>query len=156
MIVPVEVVTSLLWYASIYLSLQSGVDLAAVLAALGASADTLARLPSPEAGYHAIAFILYKVFSPVRHAMSLAISSVVVARLERTRPGYLRTSGDLAREGRERGREGIENVRERYDDAKEKFDGKKEIFKDMMESERKEMKERLERLEKLYQQRRRR
>ena len=154
-IVPVEVVTSVMWYASIYLSLQSGLDMVAVLEALGASEATVARLPSAEAGYHAIAFILYKVLSPVRHGVSLAISSVVVARLERTRPGYLRTSGELAKEGRERGREGMENAKERYDDAKEKFDDKKEIFKDKMESEKKEMKERLERLEKLYQQRKR-
>lgn len=63
-----------------------------MLERLGASEEMVARLPSAEAGYHALAFICYKVISPVRHGLSLAISSLVVARLERTRPGYLRTS----------------------------------------------------------------
>ena len=40
-----------------------------------------------------------------------------------TVPGRaLRTSGDLAREGRVCGLEGMENVKKRYEDAKEKFE----------------------------------
>ena len=50
----------------------------------------------------------------------------VVSRLDRTRPGYLRTSGDLAREGRVCGLEGMENVKKRYEDAKEKFEEQKQ------------------------------
>ena len=56
-----EVATSIFWYTSIYLSLQSGLDIVALLESLGASEATLAKLPSAEAGYHAIAFICYKV-----------------------------------------------------------------------------------------------
>merc|ERR1712112_329182 len=106
--------------------------------------------------------ICYKVISPLRHGIVLAISSVLVTRLEKTRPGYLRTSGQLAQEGKERGREGVdyvkarsedakeryeehkEDLRERYEDAMERYGGKKEEMKD-------DMKERMERLNKLYQ-----
>ena len=99
------------------------------------------------------------MISPLRYGMSLAISSVVVTRLEKTRPGYLRTSGQLAQEGKEgvdyakaksedakeRYEERREDMRERYEDAKERYEGdKKDEMKD-------EMKERMERLNKLYQ-----
>lgn len=165
-IIPVEVATSIFWYGSIFFSLQAGLDIAALLESLGASEATLAKLPSSEAGYHALTFICYKVISPLRHGISLAISSVVVARLEKTSPGYLRTSGQLAQEGKERSKEGVdyvkaksedakeryeehrEDLRERYEDAKERYEDKKEEMKD-------EMKERMERLNKLYQSKKR-
>ena len=61
-IIPVEVALSIFSYGSIYLCLQSGLDIVALLESLGASEATLAKLPSAEAGYHALAFICYKVF----------------------------------------------------------------------------------------------
>ena len=60
-IIPVEVATSIFWYSAFYLTLQSGFDIIALLESMGASEATLAKLPSAEAGYHALAFILYKV-----------------------------------------------------------------------------------------------
>ena len=56
-----EVALSILSYGSIYISLQSGLDIVSLLKSLGASEATLAKLPSAEAGYHALAFICYKV-----------------------------------------------------------------------------------------------
>ena len=61
-IIPVEVATSIFWYGSIFFSLQAGLDIAALLESLGASEATLAKLPSSEAGYHALTFICYKVY----------------------------------------------------------------------------------------------
>ena len=181
-IIPVEVATSIFWYSAFYLTLQSGFDIIAMLESMGASEATLAKLPSAEAGYHALAFILYKVsqselhflindsvtelstqvISPLRHAISLAISSVVVARLESTRPGYLRTSSQLAQEGKERGKEGVdyvkaksEDARERYeerrDDLRERYEDAKERYEDRREEMKDDIKERMERLNKLYQ-----
>ena len=71
-----EVATSIFWYSSIYLSLQSGLDIVALLESLGASEATLAKLPSAEAGYHALAFICYKVsfFSPYLFELNLNVS----------------------------------------------------------------------------------
>ena len=103
-----------------------------------------------------------QVISPLRHAISLAISSVVVARLESTRPGYLRTSSQLAQEGKERGKEGVdyvkaksEDARERYeerkDDLRERYEDAKERYEDRREEMKDDIKERMERLNKLYQ-----
>merc|ERR1712226_1172192 len=96
---------------------------------------TLSHIPSAEAGYHALAFIIYKVISPLRHGLSLAVSSVVVVTLEKTWPGYLKTSGDLAKESRKR----VERAKEKYEEAwkmfadqkvKEKFGDKQEEIRD--------------------------
>jgi len=136
-IIPVEVGTSVLWYASIYLSLQSGLDIVGLLEQVGAGEATLARLPSAEAGYHALAFICYKVISPLRHGLSLAISSVVVAKLEKSRPGYLKTSGQLNQGARDMYDNRKDLMDKMYDDAWEKYADKKDNFKEMY-SERKD------------------
>merc|ERR1712013_133074 len=131
-IIPVEVATSIFWYSAFYLTLQSGFDIIALLESMGASEATL------------------------------AISSVVVARLESTRPGYLRTSSQLAQEGKERGKEGVdyvkaksEDARERYeerrDDLRERYEDAKERYEDRREEMKDDIKERMERLNKLYQ-----
>ena len=121
-IIPVEISTSLIWYGSIYITLKSGVDLVDVLTQIGVSEQTLGKLPSAEGnyGYHALAFLCYKVISPIRHGLSLAISAALVTRLNKTRPGYLRTSSSIAKEAKETG----EEIREKYDEKVAEGKGK--------------------------------
>jgi len=141
-IIPVEIVTSVGWYAAIFLSLKSGVDIIEILTNMGVSQQTLDRLPAAggDAGYHALTFICYKAISPLRHGISLGISAGVVAKLEDTRPGYLKTSSDIVQDAKEtgedikekynervaEGREKVEDMktkaREKRDDMKEKYD----------------------------------
>ena len=75
-----------------------------------------------DAGYHGLSFICYKVISPVRHGLSLAISAAIVKRLETTRPGYLKTSSEIAKEAKET----KDDLKEKYDEkvaeSKEKYD----------------------------------
>merc|ERR1711915_940347 len=103
-IIPVEIGTSIIWDAGIFLSLKSGVDLVNILSSIGVSEENLAKLPAAggDAGYHALAFVCYKIISPIRHGLSLGISAAVVSGLEKTRPGYLRTSSSIAQEAREK------------------------------------------------------
>merc|ERR1719300_1471038 len=156
-IIPVEVVTSVMWYGGFFLMLKSGVDIVQLLTNIGVSEQTLSKLPAAggDAGYHALAFICYKVISPIRHGLSLAISAALVARLETTNPGYLKTSANIAKEARETGDdfkekygemksmavEKKEDLKEQYDemksiakekrdDLKEQYDGMKSIAKE--------------------------
>ena len=96
-----------------------------------------------DAGYHALTFICYKVISPVRHGLSLAISAAIVARLEKTNPGYLKTSSQIAKEAKETGDDlkdkynvKVAEGRERYDEmrsrAKETSDDFKEKYNEKM------------------------
>ena len=75
-----------------------------------------------DAGYHGLSFICYKVISPVRHGLSLAISAAVVKRLETTRPGYLKTSSEIAKEAKETKSDLKEKYDEKVADSKEKYD----------------------------------
>jgi len=114
-IIPVEVVTSVMWYGAIFLSLKSGVDIVQILSSIGVSEQTLRKLPAAggDAGYHALAFLCYKLISPVRHGLSLAISAGLVTRLESTRPGYLKTSSNIVKDAKETG----EDLKEKYQDT---------------------------------------
>merc|ERR1719419_634066 len=138
-IIPVEVVTSVMWYGGFFLMLKSGVDIVQLLTNIGVSEQTLSKLPAAggDAGYHALAFICYKVISPIRHGLSLAISAALVARLEATNPGYLKTSANIAKEARETGDDLKEKyhekksiAKEKRDDLKEQYDGMKSIAKE--------------------------
>jgi len=123
-IIPVEIGTSVVWYGAIFLSLKSGVDLVEILTNIGVSKETLGKLPDAggDYGYHALTFVCYKVISPIRHALSLAITAGVVSGLQKTRPGFLPTSSYIAKEARETG----EDLREKYGDrvaeGREKID----------------------------------
>merc|ERR1712096_262049 len=119
-IIPVEISTSLIWYGSIYIT------------------QTLGKLPSAEGnyGYHALAFLCYKVISPIRHGLSLAISAALVTRLNKTRPGYLRTSSSIAKEAKETG----EEIREKYDEKVAEGKGKMDELKSKAEEKTTEVK----------------
>ena len=95
-----------------------------LLTTMGVSEDTLLKLPDVNGvyGYHALAFLCFKVISPVRHGLSIAISAAVVSRLEKTRPGYLKTSSSIAKEARDTGDEMREKYEEKVIEGKEKMD----------------------------------
>ena len=76
------------------------------------------------AGYHALTFICYKVISPVRHTVSLAISAGLVKRMERTRPWYFKTSSDIVKEAKETGGDVKEIYNEKVAESKEKYNEK--------------------------------
>merc|ERR1719153_1999427 len=134
-IIPVEAVTSVLWYGSIYIALRSGVDIGDLLTTLGIPED---KLPSSGggAGYHAITFFCYKIISPLRHTLSIGITGAIVTGLNKTRPGYLRTSSSIAHDAREAGADMMEKYDDKLAEGKEMYREKvaegKEIYEDKM------------------------
>ena len=65
-----------------------------------------------DTGYHALAFICYKVISPFRHTFSLAISAAIVSWLDKTRPAYMRTSSSFSKDARDTGEDMVEKKAE--------------------------------------------
>ena len=98
-IIPVDLGTSAIWYGAIFLTLKSGVDLVEVLSSLGVSEKTLEKLPSAgvDNGYHALTLLCYNVITPIRLTVSIAVSAALVSRLNKTQPGYLKTSSRIAK-----------------------------------------------------------
>ena len=110
-----------------------------------------------DAGYHALAFICYKVISPVRHGLSLAISAGLVTRLEATRPGYLKTSSNIVKDAKETGedlkekyQEKVAEGKEKYDDLKAKANEKREDLKTMSDDIKSKAKEKRDDLKEKY------
>merc|ERR1719470_402462 len=145
-IIPVEAGTSVIWYGAIFVSLKSGVDIVDLLLTIGVSENTLAKLPSAggDYGYHALAFVCYKVISPLRHLISLGISGALVSRLEKTRPGYLRTSSSIAKEARETGEDMKEKYDEKVAEGRERMDELKIKYDEKVAEGRERMEERME------------
>eukprot|EP00092_Neocalanus_flemingeri_P015659 GFUD01016948.1.p1 GENE.GFUD01016948.1~~GFUD01016948.1.p1 ORF type:complete len:257 (-),score=84.37 GFUD01016948.1:56-826(-) len=145
-IIPVEITTSLVWYGSIFISLKSGVDLVEILTNMGVSEEVLGKLPDAGGnyGYHAITFVCYKVISPIRHGLSLAISAALVTRLNKTYPGYLRTSSSIAKEARETGEEIKDKAREKGEEIKDKARERGEEMKDRYDEKLAEGKEKMD------------
>jgi len=139
-IIPVEIGTGVMWYGGIFIMLKSGVDIVQILDSAGVSESTLSKLPNAggEAGYHALAFICWKVISPIRHTVSLGITAAVVSWLEKTRPGYLKTSSSIARDAREKG----EDIREIYEEKKAEGKEKMDELKIRAQESREDMKDR--------------
>jgi len=139
-IIPVEIGTSVFWYGAIFISLKSGVDIVHILTNIGVSEATLGKLPNAggDTGYHALAFICYKVISPIRHTISIGITAGIVSWLNKTRPGYLRTSSSLARDARDRG----EDIRDKYEEKKAEGMDKMVEFKSRARESRDDFKDR--------------
>ena len=73
----------------------------------------------------------------MRHGLSLAISAAVVKRLDTTRPGYLKTSSEIAKEAKEtrddlkeKYDEKVAESREKYDEMKLKASEKRDDLKE--------------------------
>ena len=88
------------------------------------------------------------MISPIRHGLSLAISAGLVARLESTRPGYLKTSSNIVKEAKETSddlkekyHEKVAEGKERYDEMKNKAQEKRDEMKNKAQEKRDDIKE---------------
>ena len=138
-IIPVEIGTSIIWYGTIFISLKSGMDIVHLLESVGVSETALAKLPiaGGEAGYHALAFVCYKVISPISHTISIGITAAVVSWLQKTRPGFL-TSSSIAKDAKEKG----EDMREMYEEKKAEGKERMDELKMRAQESREDMKDR--------------
>ena len=65
-LIPVHVATSIIWYGGFYALCKSGVDVGAIMQALGASDAYVEKLSQSSMGYLALAYACYKIATPAR------------------------------------------------------------------------------------------
>ncbi|KAH8265080.1 hypothetical protein KR038_011255 [Drosophila bunnanda] len=70
-LIPVHVVTSLGWFGGFYYLSKSGVDVPALLQYLHLSENIIQKVQSSHMGHYAIAYLCYKVATPLRYALTL-------------------------------------------------------------------------------------
>jgi hypothetical protein len=65
-LVPVHVVTSIVWFGGFYVMCKTGVDVVAILKVCGLSEQYLEKLQNSDVQYYALAYACYKVATPAR------------------------------------------------------------------------------------------
>ncbi|XP_061188054.1 uncharacterized protein LOC133196137 [Saccostrea echinata] len=80
----VEVLTSIFWYGLFYIIVRCGVDVISLLEKLGLSETMMKPFHSSGLGDYLLAFLLYKLISPIRYAVTLGGTGYII-RLMRKR-----------------------------------------------------------------------
>lgn len=96
------------WKLSFFL--RSGVDIPALLESVHFSESTIASLRDSSMGHVAIAYLCYKIATPLRYTVTLGGTTVTIKYLSQW--GYIRPVPSKAK------------LRQMYDDQKAKFHGK--------------------------------
>ncbi|XP_073829104.1 protein FAM210A-like [Musca autumnalis] len=87
-LIPVHVVTSAGWLGGFYYLSQSGVDVPAVLQYLHLSETIIEKVQGSSLGHWAIAYLCYKVATPLRYAITLGGTTISIKYL--VQAGYIK------------------------------------------------------------------
>uniref|UniRef100_A0A146LGA8 Protein FAM210A n=1 Tax=Lygus hesperus TaxID=30085 RepID=A0A146LGA8_LYGHE len=73
-LIPVHVVTSCMWFGAFFYTAQSGFDIAGAIEFLNLSEETMDKVrhsANSTAGHLTLAYLLYKIFTPLRYTVTL-------------------------------------------------------------------------------------
>lgn len=70
-LVPVHLVSSAFFFGGFYYAASSGLDIVAIMEALHFSESVVSTVRDSSAGFIALAYALYKIFTPVRYTVTL-------------------------------------------------------------------------------------
>ncbi|XP_055371096.1 protein FAM210A [Condylostylus longicornis] len=87
-LIPVHLVTSAGWFFSFYLLSKSGVDIPTFLEYLRVSDSMIDKVRESDMGHYAIAYLCYKLATPLRYAVTLGGTTVSIRYLVRL--GYIK------------------------------------------------------------------
>ncbi|XP_067637239.1 protein FAM210A [Eurosta solidaginis] len=80
-LIPVHVVTSIGWFGGFYYMSKSGVDIPLLLEHMHLSENIVERFRNSSMGHYAIAYLCYKVATPLRYAVTLGGTTVSIKYL---------------------------------------------------------------------------
>uniref|UniRef100_A0A1B0FYA1 Uncharacterized protein n=1 Tax=Phlebotomus papatasi TaxID=29031 RepID=A0A1B0FYA1_PHLPP len=87
-LVPVHIVTSAGWLGGFYYLSKSGVDIATILESWRFNETIITHLRDSHLGHLAIAYFLYKIFTPLRYMVTLGGTTVSIKYLSKW--GYIK------------------------------------------------------------------
>ncbi|XP_031627563.1 uncharacterized protein C18orf19 homolog A [Contarinia nasturtii] len=109
-LLPVHCVTSCFWFGSFYYLSSSGVDIPSMLESLHFSETAIANLRDSSLGHVAIAYLCYKIATPIRYTVTLGGTTLAIKYLSQW--GYIRPVPNRTQ------------LKQIYDDQKAKFQKK--------------------------------
>ncbi|KRT82444.1 hypothetical protein AMK59_3743, partial [Oryctes borbonicus] len=133
-LVPVHVVTSIGWFGSFYYLAKSGVDIATLMESWHVSDVIINPLRDSSMGYLAVAYALYKIFTPLRYMVTLGGTTISIKYLKEW--GYIKpvpSAKELKDMYAERRDNIIQSVKDRTSDLKVKTDQFKEKKNEIIE-----------------------
>lgn len=149
-LIPVHVVTSIVWYGSFFIAAKSGVDIIPLMEKLGAGEKIMSHLQSSNAGYYAIAYAMYKIATPARYTVTVGGTTISINYLKKR--GYIKPvpSSEQLKEMYEGKREEfiekkdeiVEKYQERKGEIVDRYQEKREEFRDKYQETREDIKER--------------
>lgn len=90
-LVPVHLVTSAVWFGSFYYMASSGVDIASLAEMIHLSETTVEKIRANSntlAGHLAVAYLLYKIFTPLRYTVTVGGTTISINYLKEW--GYIK------------------------------------------------------------------
>ncbi|KAH8276614.1 hypothetical protein KR044_012513 [Drosophila immigrans] len=80
-LIPVHVLTSIGWFGGFYYLSKSGVDVPGLLQYMHLSETIIEKVQGSDMGHYAIAYLCYKVATPIRYAVTLGGTTVSIKYL---------------------------------------------------------------------------
>ncbi|XP_055615446.1 uncharacterized protein C18orf19 homolog A [Toxorhynchites rutilus septentrionalis] len=148
-LVPVHCITSVFWFGGFYYASTSGVDVIAILESMGVSQKLIDPVRDSSLGHIAIAYLLYKIATPVRYTVTLGGSTISIKYLVQL--GYIKPipSKDRLVQMYKDKKENIqERIAERKQDFQDKMAEKKQGIQDKIAEQKQSIQERKQQLEK--------
>ncbi|EDW53793.1 uncharacterized protein C18orf19 homolog A [Drosophila sechellia] len=87
-LIPVHVLTSVGWFGGFYYLSKSGVDVPALLQYVHLSENIIEKVQGSDMGHYAIAYLCYKVATPLRYALTLGCTTLSIKYL--VQHGYIK------------------------------------------------------------------
>ncbi|EDV34364.1 uncharacterized protein Dana_GF21272 [Drosophila ananassae] len=87
-LIPVHVITSVGWFGGFYYLSKSGVDVPSLLQYVHLSETIIEKVQGSDMGHYAIAYLCYKVATPLRYALTLGCTTVSIKYL--VQHGYIK------------------------------------------------------------------
>ena len=128
--------------------LTSGVNVVPVLKWLGASDAIISPFLRPTIGHAAVTYLLYKVATPLRYAVTIAATQLTVKYLRQW--GYMKAPKpddslrSLVSDGRTKVKGKMDEVRDKVEDKMEEVRDRMETVRDKVEDKMEEVRDRME------------
>ncbi|OAD61134.1 Angiotensin-converting enzyme, partial [Eufriesea mexicana] len=82
-LMPIHLMTSVCWITIFYITMKSGVDIANILEYMHCNQKYIETLKSSNAGSWALAYLLYKILTPLRYTVTIGFTTMVIKRLRK-------------------------------------------------------------------------
>ncbi|XP_060823940.1 protein FAM210A isoform X2 [Bombus pascuorum] len=83
-LVPVHIVTSIGWIVTFYVTIKNGVDISHLMELMHFSKKYVDKAKDSTVGNWALAYLLYKIFTPLRYTVTIGCTTMAIRQLSKS------------------------------------------------------------------------